>query len=641
MGAYGLAVAAAFAVALAVLISVSSPGTAEAALVDGDGAALNPVNTANPGDTVYVSNDGTSFVQFEITGVAGASGSFTHGTATDNGQKIICNPAPSATSTGDCDTNTGDSGVTVALKVDSDSSEGLLRIKQTDLSQTTGNVDTDVLIVVVDPKPASLTATAATTTISSGAGATATGSTTITATVKNDQATPLGMNGIMVGFVTTNGQFDCDNDGTVESQLCSITTADLDVSADSSGATPGHARVTLFGSGRAGVATVTITSGELNAQSIDITLSGPAKNLTAVPRQGSVEEGGSVWIDLTVTDAAGNPVKDQVIAPLTSKEVVGPNDDAELIETERTTAEVSGESTAGVGYSKDFIDANDADNNLPACGDDNTGDTLSPSEEVFTSNGTNADGKCVVYVSVPKKGVDGATKSATRGEHTINFRIGSGSSAVEASATIQVAGGPATIESDAPEYVDPLSDTTITVTVRDNEGVLVGETDINVVKVAGDGLAEGAATKDEAKTSNGSAKFNYIAGLEGQVVFRVTAGSGAGAIRDIITLTVGTAMEEPEEPTPPSGDGSLSGSIGLAVFSGGSLDDLESAALAHCPDGAAIYVNDGEGGQILFTAGAAVSIVNNAVAAIYPDGLGANTAVLIARCEADAMENEG
>ena len=64
-----------------------------------------------------------------------------------------------------------------------------------------------------------------------------------------------------------------------------------------------------------------------------------------------------------------------------------------------------------------------------------------------------------------------------------------------ASVEIEVAGGPSTIESDAPEYVDPLSDTTITVTVRDDEGVLVGETDINVIKVAGDGLAEGKATE--------------------------------------------------------------------------------------------------------------------------------------------------
>ncbi len=642
MGAYGLTVAAAFAVALAVLLSVSTT-TAEAALGDKDGNDLEPANTANPGDTVYVQNAATSYVQFEITSVAGASGSFTHDSATDDGQKIICNPATASSGSGHCDTNTSDAGVTVALKIDVDSKGGLIRITQTDLSVTTGGVSRDVLTVVVDPLPATLKATAASTTIASGAGSTTAESTTITATVLNDQATPIGMNGVSVGFVTTNGQFDCDNDDTVDSQLCAEVTGNLDVSTDGSGTeTPGHARVTLHGSGRAGVATVTITSGDLDAVSIDVTLSGPAKNLTAVPRQNSVHEGGNVWIDLTVTDAAGNPVKSQIIAPRATKEVVGPGDKPEPIETERDTPEVTGDgaSAAGVGYSKDFIHATDSKKSIPACGDDNTGSSDGTSDDVF-GPGTDADGRCVVYVSVPKKDVGGATKSATRGEHTINFQIGTGSSAVKASATIQVAGGPASIESDAPEYVDPLSDTTITLTVLDDEGVLVGETPINVVKVAGDGLEEGKATVMGAMTSNGSSTFSYIAGLEGQVVFRVTAGSGAGAIRDIITLTVGEAMpEEPEEPAMPDGDATLTVQGNLGSFSGGSLDDLAAAAAAKCPGGSQIAVQDAEGEWHLWSSTApAFAIIGFTTA--FADGFDGMTFVWVSSCEADAMDSEG
>ena len=58
-----------------------------------------------------------------------------------------------------------------------------------------------------------------------------------------------------------------------------------------------------------------------------------------------------------------------------------------------------------------------------------------------------------------------------------------------------------------------------------------------------------------ARTKNGTAKFSYAAGLEGQVVFRVIAGTGTGAIMDIITLTVGEAMpEEPDMPAMPDGE---------------------------------------------------------------------------------------
>ena len=179
-------------------------------------------------------------------------------------------------------------------------------------------------------------------------------------------------------------------------------------------------------------------------------------------------------------------------------------------------------------------------------------------------------------------------------------------------------------------------------TVRDDEGVLVGETSINVIKVAGDGLAEGDATESGAMTKNGSATFSYAAGLEGQVVFRVIAGKGAGAIRDIITLTVGTAMpEEPDMPAMPEGDATLRVQGSLGLFSGGSVADLAAAAEAACPGGANIYVEGSDGWGSPYVTDATIDIVNMTFAARFADGIAAGTLVGVPRCEADAMDSEG
>ena len=135
---------------------------------------------------------------------------------------------------------------------------------------------------------------------------------------------------------------------------------------------------------------------------------------------------------------------------------------------------------------------------------------------------------------------------------TLGFVLGAaGPAQLSASAEITVAGAAATVESDAPDYVEPLSDTKVTITVHDDEGVLVGATAINVVQVAGDGLTEGLLPVDAKQTHDGQASFTYAAGLSGEAVFRVIAGSGPGAVRDVITLSVGApAEEEVVEDTP-------------------------------------------------------------------------------------------
>ena len=53
-----------------------------------------------------------------------------------------------------------------------------------------------------------------------------------------------------------------------------------------------------------------------------MTLFGTAKNLAAEAEQGSVEQGGTVFVVLTVTDAAGNPVSGAQPGPARRKSSV-------------------------------------------------------------------------------------------------------------------------------------------------------------------------------------------------------------------------------------------------------------------------------------------------------------------------------
>ena len=86
-------------------------------------------------------------------------------------------------------------------------------------------------------------------------------------------------------------------------------------------------------------------------------------------------------------------------------------------------------------------------------------------QALFASTGTNDSGQCVVQVNATPDDstTAGNDESSARGVHTLNFELSvTGGDDVEASATITVAGKAHSIESDAPEYVEPLSDTTIT-----------------------------------------------------------------------------------------------------------------------------------------------------------------------------------
>ena len=647
LGAYGIAVAAAFAVALAVLVSVSSTPTAEAATVDLPEASGAPATNVAPGDTVTVQVNG-KLAQVSITGKAdGVGASF----VANDGQSIACSDGLT------CDKNTAADAITVELKVDADSGEGfiLLSVSGAGAGTNTAQV-TKVVTVSKAGLAGSLAVKASAKTIAATGG-----SSTITATVKDASGDPSGLNGQKLTFVTTLGNLTCpgSTDGTdtiaeaTNVQVCQMYTT------GTVGATPdvaGMAAPTLSGAGREGKATITVTLGSTFTKQIEVTLFGTAKNLTATPDQGSVEIGGSVYVVLTVTDNEGNPISGQMISPVSDKEVVGPADDAVKVVTEKNTA-ADGDNQLGRGYSKDKPAAGSAAA-IPACGDDNThiGAAGATFEELFgpdpsspgtgvdvgadnpanVGEGTNAKGQCVVYVTAPEDKSD-ATKNATRGVHTLNFQI---SATVKASAVIEVAGKPSSITTDAPERVELASVTEITVSVWDDDDVLVGITSVKVRKVGGDGLIEDQGEGGSEMTSNGQSKFTFIApSTAGTSEILITAGK----VDHRVTLQIGEeVMEEPVEPeVMPEVERELRGAGPLRSFvGGGSVEDLAALVKAECPGGADVYATDAEGAWQFYRTGAP-AFANAPFSTAFADGLWDGQPIFLTRCEADAMEDEG
>ena len=610
MGAYGLGAVTVFAVALALLVTVSTTAQAQAAPDHTLGATDNNVDNVAPGDTVRIVVTG-AFAQVSITNTAdGVGGSFD----ANDGQSIACGNGNT------CDKDTDAGTVSVDLTVDADSGEGHILLSVGGLGATTA---TKVINVNKTTLVGSLTLKADTKTIpASGDGTTNT--TMLTVEVKNASADADGMNGEEVSLVTTRGTISCD--ASAFSQFCQGDTANAD--PDGTGpaaARDGILRVTVRGEGVEGVATITATLGSRTA-TVDVTMFGSAKNLTAVPDQGSVEIGESVFVVLTVTDGAGNPVSGATVNPGTPNEVVGPNDDAVLVVTEKATAVRSdfSDDVAGVGYSKDKP-AKGSAKAIPACGEDNsdTDGETSGLQELFATEGTNANGQCVVYVTAPEDTSD-ATKSATRGPHTLHFVV-DGRATVKASATIEVAGKPASITTDAPAMVETASVTKVTVSVFDDEDVLVGDRDVNIRKVGGDGLVEDAQTS----TTNGKATFNFIAPSSvGSSEILITAGD----VNHRVTLQIGEPeADEPEEPAEPEAP-SLTVQGNLGSFSGGSLEEFGAAVEAACPGGAVIWAQAADGTWAPYNP-VAPEVANSSFNASFSGGFAGQQLVWVQECQ--------
>ena len=541
------------AVAFSGVLSTTQTAEAAAVPLTADESSAD----AAPGDTVQIDVKGTLAV-LSITGTAdGVGGSF----VANDGQSITCSDGLT------CDKNDNDDKIRVDLKIDADAGEGHILVSveglgaadNTEASTKVITVSKSTLVGSLALKATSKTIAANDDNINVGDGGA--NETTLTVNVKNAATTPAGLNSQSVTLVTTLGTISCD--GTSYAQACSIDTAD---SSDTPGVDDGEAgwaSVTLVGGAVEGKATITATLGS-RSKKVDVTMYGNAKNLAATPQQDSIEISGTVYVVLKVTDAADNPVSGQVIVPVSAKEVVGPADDAVLVVTEKDTA-ATDESAVGVGYSKDFIHPTDKAKNIPACGDDNTG-----SEEVFTVDGTDENGECVVHVKAPEAAT--AATSATRGLHTLNFQI---SAAIKASATIEVAGVPNSISTDAPESVDPASVTAITVSVFDDDDVLVGITSVKVRKVGGDGLIEDQGDGGSEMTSNGQSKFTFIAPSNaGTAEILITAGK----VDHRVTIIIGDPPEEAPDAPPATWNAPLASGTHNLVWNGDDGADVAAGA---------------------------------------------------------------
>ena len=630
MGAYGLAVAAAFAVALAVLLSVSSTPTAEAATID---FAENATSVeAQPGDTVNIpGQDNATLVNFSVTG-GSSSGSFDVG----RGQALDCSDGTSGKG---CDINADTGAITVKFTIDDDSADGYVIVKRDVILPTAGSPPADdavVIRVLTLPKPNSLTAKAGSTTIAASDSTGDTDETTITATVKNNKSPAVPMNDERLTFVTTLGVMDCPASGEGDTaigialnvQWCQVWTSGEN---DAEPAGPlGTAVVDLKGSGREGTATVTISHATLDPTSVDVTLFGDAKNLAAEADQGSVEQGGSVFVILTVTDAAGNPVKDVQPEPA-DDEVAGPADDAEKVTTSQIATLLDpNDSPYNVNKDVDLDGAIDK-GDIPACGAVALTEGVAADvgqafvQGIFVSTGTNQAGQCAVQVNAAEDDVptDGI-KAATRGEHTINFVLGE----LEASVTIEVAGAPASISTDAPAYVDPLSDTKITVTVFDDEGVKVGVTAVTVRAIEGGGLIEDAGDSNKENTVDGESSFVFFAPSAGQATLRIDAGK----IQHIVSLPIGAPVEDPPDEPPSLSKVPSPTGVTLLTFSGGTVAELGTAVTTACAGGGTVYATDYQGRWVSYIPAAMIAALNASFEALFPAGVPAGESLLVGNC---------
>lgn len=623
LGAAGLAVAAAFAVALAVLVS-AFPATADAAVRDSaSGADMKDVTKYN-GDTVYISNsEDNAYVTFAITAIGAADASFTHSSATDNGRSITCRAGGSC----DADTTAGKGGVQVALKIADDSGAGAIIVTQTTISSTP-KTDVDTIEVMVAQVPTKLSLKLGAESIDSGQGSGAmAGSTDLT--IQLTDASGDGIAGETLTVVSTHALLSSSATTRTGSQLSAFsstngvlagtitTSTDNDDADMADGA--GYAIVQVMGGGSAGVSTITVTLGSVTA-SVDIVLHGPVTKITAEPEQSAIEAGGTTFIVVTATDSAGNHVAGHnVMVKSGASGVVGPSAAATKVEVVNTMNKDSdGDGT---------VDSGD----LPSCGTQ----TADATNMVFASMGTNAAaGQCVLHVDAGSDA--GTSDDASRGTHTITIVGPKSDGSADVVVEIQVGGAPATIETDAPARIDPSDEMTVNITVLDDAGVRVGGVAIEVLQTAGDGaiIAEAGSM-----TSDGRAKFTYLApSTPGVAEFLVRTKSGSTVTAKLPIIVQIAEEAPPEPPDPPMVEApSLTpapvGANTLTVFSGGTVDELADAVTAACgnPSAAAWVTN--AAGEWVGLIPAAPALVNVGFLVHFGSVVPDNTPLLVTNCD--------
>ena len=659
LGVYGLAVAAAFAVAFAVLVTAPRSSVVNAHLTTGTGSDDAPVADASveaftesgggaddnddtndiaefgavsyrsglslrAGDSIYIrvfdvaagdadpdddhatmppAGTTSTLFKFSVLDDGDADATFKAG----GGTTLNCNDNRS-----NCDLDSDWDEMTVELVIADDAAKDssvVVEVTQV-LAQkkvrmafsvvgstlAVGALEVDLVSSSSVSRPATFT------------GVEGTGEAVFSWVVKDNQDTPAGFAGQEVFFAVTGATLRT----TGTSDSCREGSLRCTVTSDANGGW-----VQVRGTGVPGPAKLTVEVGGLTVTK-DITFYGPAKTITAEAEQGSIEVGGNVFIVVTVTDGAGNGIagRSPNIGSGTDS-ITGPSKNAVKV----TAVDNVGKDPAGTA------------NDIPAC-----------------STGTNDKGKCVIRVSAPNP--SGTANDAARGDHVVTV-VGATPIAKadqKVQVTITVAGAVAAVSANAPDRVDPGSTTEITATVVDDEGVRAGAQSVTVTKISGDGVLRNGGP---VLTKDGQHKFSYRAASNaGTAEFdvEVRAPSSTGTATDSgkvlastsFTITVGEeappAPPAPEPTDEPWFTPSPSGVAGYinSIFRGGSLSDLQGALLEECSNnGVAAYVTAG-GVHVPYIAGARVSAANAAFrSSTVVDGMvPASTIFLIAGCDA-------
>ena len=416
-------------------------------------------------------------------------------------------------------------------------------------------------------------------------------------TLEDNQSPPAGLAGRELVVTTSNGVLRSSGFG-ANCPASGVTRCELTTRS-------GGGRIHLRGSGQPGSARLTFRAAGFTVTR-DVDFYGAAARITAAAEQGSVELGGSVFVVVTVTDAAGNGVPGRTPARGRGGDAVqGPRPGAVTVRAAANVAkDVSG--TAG---------------DIPAC-----------------SAGTDGAGRCVMLVTAPNPA--GAANDAARGTHTLTVV---GASPIPAAAhkvtvDIDVAGPAERVSTDAPGRVEPGSSTDITATVTDDRGVRAGAQSVTVTRIAGGGRLVNAGP---ATTRDGQHTFTYRAdaragAAEFLVEVRALDGDGNAAGRVLartrlaIRVGAGAAAALPTLTPAPSGRG-----FTITFFSGGPVSGLGAALRASCSDdrvAAWAYRPDGFG-FVSYVPNARVAAVNAPFRAQFPAGLPANTGLIIGRCD--------
>lgn len=509
------------------------------AVTSAENAAGTALPSIPPGGTLMLVTDNVDslYTVLTISPTSIGKASF----VANGGQSLVCRDKVAATESNPCDTDPAPGSVKVSVKIADDSPDGPIIFTSqgfgtpaTDIEQTIVQVESGLTPTSITVGPTTPTNTAIALDTDPDTAGNQAGTVELTVTIKNAAGANLtNAQGVLI--TTNQGVLNCGG-GVENVQQCLVQVT-------------GTGTVTLSTASVSGKATVTAAIGAHSlSASTDITFYGTASKISVASDQGAIEIGGSTFVVVTLTDDAGNAVAGRKFSGATDATAKGPSAGATSLVISHTATKPSLPAA------------------IPTCFENVNTDT--------TDGGTNANGQCVIKVFAPKKDVDpdgpeitdpsaisgsnpatAAAKDAARGEHTVTVAL---SATTKASVTINVGGPPDSISSDAPASVEPLSETKITVTVHDDEGVRVGGVAIRIDQVEGDGLITTGATSldtdpatDGAQptmTVDGKHSFTYLAPRGGTAVFRVQAGTGAAAKVDLIEVAIGEP--EPEGPAP-------------------------------------------------------------------------------------------